>query len=185
MTGYELETERLQLRLLAIADLEAHHRQITANPYVMKTLPSSRPLTWERGQAVLTNFIDHWQHHGFGLWAMVEKQHGELIGHCGLQWLQNTSEVELAYAIAHDYWNKGLTTEAARASVRFGFETLQLQRIVSIALPTNLASQRVMQKAGLKYEKRAHYYNLEVAYYSLNREDYQPDDSFYRLRSAG
>jgi RimJ/RimL family protein N-acetyltransferase len=69
--------------------------------------------------------------------------------------------------------------------VRFGFETLQLQRIVSIALATNLASQRVMQKAGLKYEKQAHYYNLDVAYYSLNREDYQPDDSLYLLRAVG
>lgn len=185
MTGYEIETERLHLRLLTIADLEVHHRQITANPYVMKTLPSARPLTWERGQAVLTNFIEHWQRHHFGLWAVVAKQQGELIGHCGLQWLQNTPEVELAYAIAPAYWNQGLTTEAARASVRFGFETLQLQRIVAIALTHNLASQRVMQKAGLKYEKQAHFYNLEVAYYSLNREDYQPEDAFYCLRSVG
>ena len=101
-----------------------------------------------------------------------------------MQWLQNTPEVELAYAIAHNYWNQGLTTEAARASVRFGFEMLQLQRIVAIALTHNLASQRVMQKAGLKYEKQAYFYNLEVAYYSLNREDYQLDNSFYRLRSV-
>ena len=178
MTGYDIETKRLHLRPLAIADLEVHHRQITGNPYVMKTLPSARPLTWEQGQAVLTHFIDHWRHHGFGLWAMIEKQQGQLIGHCGLQWLQNTPEIELAYAIAPEYWNQGLTTEAARASVRFGFETLQLQRLVAIALTTNLASQRVMQKAGLKYEKQAHYYNLEVAYYSINREDYQPENSW-------
>lgn len=66
----------------------------------------------------------------------------------------------------------GLATEASRASLKYGFKEVGLERIVAIAKPENIASQRVMQKVGMKYEKNAHYYNSNVVYYALSRADY-------------
>lgn len=66
--------------------------------------------------------------------------------------------------------------------MRYGFEEVKLDRIVAITLPEHLASRRVMEKAGLKYERDAHFYNLDVVYYAVSREAWQPDDSLDILR---
>ena len=65
-----------------------------------------------------------------------------------------------------------LATEASLAILKFGFEQVGLDRIVAIARPENIASQRVMQKVCMKYEKNAYYYNSNVVYYALSRTDY-------------
>ena len=66
----------------------------------------------------------------------------------------------------------GLATEASLAILKYGFEQIGLKRIVAIARPENLASQRVMQKVGMKFEKNAHYYNSDVVYYAIYHTDY-------------
>jgi ribosomal-protein-alanine N-acetyltransferase len=115
--------------------------------------------------------IKHWKH-SFGMWAMIHKQSDKMIGRCGLCFLDNSPQVELGYALDKPYWNIGLATEASRASLEYGFKEVGLERIVGIAKPENIASQRVMQKVGMKYEKNAHYYNTDVVYYALSRADY-------------
>ena len=109
------------------------------------------------------------------MWAVVHKDSDKLIGRCGLGFLDNTPEVELGYVLDKFYWNMGLTTEAAIATLKYSFEKVKLNRIVAIAHPQNIASVRVIQKVGMKYEKNARFYNVDVVYYGLNREDWQPD----------
>jgi ribosomal-protein-alanine N-acetyltransferase len=72
--------------------------------------------------------------------------------------------------LAKSYWGRGLATEAAEAALRFGFEIAKLERIVAIAKHENIASRRVMEKLGMKYEKDAYYYNNDVVYYSITNE---------------
>ena len=84
--------------------------------------------------------------------------------------LEKTPEVEVAYLLAKDYWNQGLATEAARASIEYGLDELKLDRIVAIARPENVGSYRVMEKVGMKYEKDAHYYNVNVVYYAIEHD---------------
>ena len=84
----------------------------------MKTLPPGKPRSREQTKAALNPRIEHWENHSFGLWAVIYKQNGEFIGDCGLQYLENTPEVELAYAIAKAYWRQGLTTKAAKAALK-------------------------------------------------------------------
>jgi ribosomal-protein-alanine N-acetyltransferase len=167
-----LETERLRLRQFTLADIDDYHRQLFSDPDVTKSLPFGKPISREETEALLAWRLEHWKRHGFGLWAVIYKQKGELIGQCGLQYLENTPEVELAYAIAKPYWGKGLTTEAVKTTLKYGFETIGLERIVAITGHTNLASQRVMTKSGLKYEKDAHYYGHDVVYYAISREEF-------------
>jgi ribosomal-protein-alanine N-acetyltransferase len=85
-------------------------------------------------------------------------------------------EIELLYGIDRAEWGKGLTTEAARASLRFGFEEMKFERIMAVTNPLNIGSRRVMEKCGLKYEKDAVYFETPVVYYAINREDYRPDE---------
>src|ERR687884_170254 len=77
--------------------------------------------------------------------AVTLKDGGELLGYCGLKTLADTPDIELLYGIVEEHWGRGLVTEAARAALRFGFEEAGLDYIVAIALPENVASQRVME----------------------------------------
>ncbi|WP_316787572.1 GNAT family N-acetyltransferase [Thermoleptolyngbya oregonensis] len=88
--------------------------------------------------------------------------------------LDSTPEIEVGYVLDCPFWGRGLATEAARASLQFGFDTLGLERIVAIARPENHASQRVMQKLGMTYEKDAFYYNCAVVYWAIAREHFSP-----------
>ncbi|HZS08692.1 MAG TPA: GNAT family N-acetyltransferase [Blastocatellia bacterium] len=175
----EIETARLRLRGFTTDDLN-DLSAIRADPDVMRYIGGS-PDSFEQVQSALNNILLHWEQHGFGRWAVADREDGGLIGWCGLSYLEDTGEVEIGYGIAKPYWGKGLTSEAAAASVRYGFEELALGRIVAVALPDNTASRRVMGKLGMRYVKVAHHYNAEVVYYEISREEYQADNSFYLL----
>lgn len=115
------------------------------------------------------------------MWAVVHKIDNKTIGRCGLCFLDNTLEIELGYLLNPTYWSRGLATEAAKASLRYGFEELKFKEIVAVVQPENIASQRVMEKLGMKYEKDANYYQTNVVYYTIFRKEYYPDSSLYLL----
>jgi ribosomal-protein-alanine N-acetyltransferase len=142
---------------------------ITSDPEVMKHLGMGGARTKEKTMNTIDAILRHWDQHGFGIWALEHKANGKLIGWCGLQMLEKTPEVEVAYLLAQAYWNQGLATEAARAAIEYGFNALKRDRIVAIARPENVGSYRVMEKIGMKYEKDAHFYNVDVVYYAIER----------------
>jgi ribosomal-protein-alanine N-acetyltransferase len=125
----------------------------------------------DRGQALerLERHIDHQRRHGFSVWAVVEKESGEVVGHCGLQHLDEGPEIEVGWALLPSRWGRGYATEAARAALAYGFGELGLHEIVAVTRPDNLRSQRVMQKLGMTYEGRAVYYGVQQVKYSLSR----------------
>lgn len=181
----EIETDRLQLRQYTLDDLN-HLASILSNPEVMRYSPRGaipKEKVRQVTQEILEFFITHWEKYGFGVWAVIYKQTNQLIGHCGLNFLPNSPEVEVLYRLDQLYWHQGIATEATKASLRYGFEEVKLNSIVAITAPEHLASRRVMEKAGLKYEKDAHFYNLDVVYYALARKAWQPDVSLYILRT--
>jgi ribosomal-protein-alanine N-acetyltransferase len=176
----EIETERLLLRMFEPEDAEPFYRVIST-PGFGTYLPPDFVPTPEIARSAISRKLQHWDLRGFGQWAMSPKGTRQFLGYCGLRLLPDTEEIELLYGMDKSQWGKGLTTEAARASVRFGFEEARVDRIMAIANPDNDASRRVMEKAGLRYEKNAVYFGMECAYYALNREDYAPDSSAYVL----
>ena len=97
-------------------------------------------------------------------------------GFCGLVHLDDTSEIEVGYRFAKRFWGMGLATEAAKASLEYGFETLGIDRIVAVVHPDNLASQRVVDKLGLRYIRDAHFYNSNLRYYAITRAQYKLND---------
>ncbi|MBD2501563.1 GNAT family N-acetyltransferase [Anabaena azotica] len=175
----EIETTRLRLRYFNLQDFDDLFR-LYSDTEVMKYLsPRSR----EQTEASLLKHIQHWQEHNLGMWAVVDKQSGKMIGRCGLGFLDNTSEVELGYVLDKSYWNMGLGTEASIATLNYGFLTINLERIVAIANPANIASRRVIEKVGMKYQKLAHYYGQDVVYYAISQSEWQPDNTFYLIET--
>ncbi|MEB3218291.1 MAG: GNAT family N-acetyltransferase [Nostocales cyanobacterium 94392] len=173
----EIETARLRLRPYTLDDLD-RLAVILSNPEVMKYSPRGPIPKGKEKQVtreILEYFIKHWDKYGFGVWAAIEKASGKLIGHCGLNCLSNSPEIEVLYRLDQPYWNQGIATEATKASLQYGFESLKLYKIIAIASPKHIASRRVMEKAGLKYQKNADFYKLDVVYYSITKNEWQPD----------
>lgn len=86
--------------------------------------------------------------------------------------------------MAPAYWGQGLTTEAARAALWYGFDVLGFACVVADADPPNLASFRVIEKLGMRYANRGFRHNVEVITYTLARKDFQPPDVSYQVRDA-
>ena len=171
-----IETERLLLRPFTPADLDAL-ASLNADPDVMRYIADGKPQSRAQTEIRLNEVLDHWQQHGFGLFTAIEKTSGDFVGFCGLKYLNTSSEIEVGYRLAKRFWRRGLATEAARASLRYGFETLGLDRIVAVVQPENAASCRVIEKIGLRYEKDARFYDTDVKYFTITRDQYRPDDS--------
>jgi ribosomal-protein-alanine N-acetyltransferase len=177
---HEIETLRLRLRRFIPEDRDDLYR-LYRDPEVMKYLGKGS-LTPVETDAMLSALLAQYRY-GFGMWAVIDRASNELIGRCGLGFLDQTSEVELGYLLDRAYWGRGLATEGAQAALRYGFEVVKLERIVAVAKPENIASRRVMEKLGLKYEKEARYYNTDVVYYALSQEAYQLADFPYWVRT--
>jgi ribosomal-protein-alanine N-acetyltransferase len=105
--------------------------------------------------AYLEMNLKHWTQHGFGMWMVRDAETSAIIGRAILRHLdvEGVDEIEVGYGFMPDYWGRGLATEIAQACVRLGFKRLGLPSMVAITTMPNLASQRVMQKAGLAYER--------------------------------
>ncbi|MBE9192139.1 GNAT family N-acetyltransferase [Gloeocapsopsis crepidinum LEGE 06123] len=153
------------MRSLQCSDLDAL-AEIWADPEVTRFLPSQGvPISRENAEKLLQSFIKHWQERGYGVWAIVENNSSQMIGYCGLRYLDEIDEVEVLYGLAQAYWGRGIATQAAQALVSYGFNVAKLDKLIAMALPDNLASRRVIEKAGLQYEKQIHIFNLDVLYY--------------------
>lgn len=179
----EVETARLRLRPFRDEDFE-QFATFRSDAAIMKYIGTSGPQSRERTVLWLHNNVLRWQQHELGMWAVVEKSSGAFAGWCGLGMLDGTPEVEVGYGLAQEFWGQGIATEAARASLRYGFEERRLERIVAVAMPDNLASRRVMEKLGMRYERDARYYNADVVYYAITRAEFQPGSAPYTLRAA-
>jgi ribosomal-protein-alanine N-acetyltransferase len=187
-----LETERLLLRHFTPGDLD-DVAALYGDPEVMRYIGNGATKTREQVAAMMELFftdnrrswspetlarlpqlgraIERDAH--FSLWATIYKPDNRLIGRCGLlAWdLDGRKEVEVGYILARKYWGRGLASEAARASRDYGFGTLDFDRLVSIILPANVASQRVAQKNGMRFEKDVDVKGLAARLYVINRDD--------------
>lgn len=161
-----IETPRLLLRQFGLYDLD-NLAALLSDEDVMRYVGDGKPVSREESDKALRSIIRHWADHGFGRWAVIDKETDSFAGFGGLRSLMGTPEV--VYHFAKDYWGRGLATELAIASLKYGFEEHQFDRIVAIAKPENLASIRVMEKAGMQYDMRTKYYDIEVIQYQAFR----------------
>jgi [ribosomal protein S5]-alanine N-acetyltransferase len=105
-----------------------------------------------------------------GFWAFVDKATGELVGGALLKPLPDDSDVGVGYHLGKKWWGRGLATEIAAALVRYSFEKVGLKRIVGVTYPENVASRRVLEKAGLVHSGQSRYVDIPVEFYVMDRE---------------
>ena len=151
-----VETERLLLRPWRPAeDLDAL-AAVNADTAVMRWVTPNRPLRRDETADFLDRAVRHWDEHGFGLWAVVPRDEADAgcIGFAGLAIPSFLPEilpaVEVGWRLSPAWWGRGLATEAARASVGFGFERLGLRSVVAIVDAGNERSLRVAAKLGMR-----------------------------------
>lgn len=167
-----IETPRLFLRRLEERDAE-RLLEIYQEPGLLEYFSVGPPETLEDARAAIRRHMLRYEEWGFGLWATVLRETGELIGRCGLI-LQNLDwgqEIEVAYIISHEQWGKGLASEAARAIRDYGFEQLKQERLVCLVHVENERSKRVARAIGMSPERQTKYYGLDVDVFAMSRQN--------------
>jgi RimJ/RimL family protein N-acetyltransferase len=167
-----VETERLTLHEWRPADVDAYAR-ICSDPEVMRYLWPPRPATPAEAAYGVMQMREHWGEHGFGHWAVEERESGRFVGRTGIkhhpEWELDPTNTEVGWLYGPEVWGRGYATEAARAAMAFLREEIgRTGEIISIAHPDNLASRRVMEKVGLGYAGRRLWEGkgIEIVWYS-------------------
>jgi 3-dehydroquinate dehydratase / shikimate dehydrogenase len=145
-----IRTDRLILRQWRQQDLEPLVK-LNADPRVMEYFLAS--LTRDESMARFDHYAKHIRDHGWGLWAVSVPGVSDFIGWIGLWPIgfesHFTPAIEVGWRLLPEFWGQGYATEGSKASLRYGFETLKLAEIVSITVPENIRSRRVMEKIGM------------------------------------
>jgi ribosomal-protein-alanine N-acetyltransferase len=163
-----LETARLYLRKMSPADADAL-LAILGHPQTMIHFP--RPFDRELVGRWIERAERSYTEHGFGLYAVILRETGELIGDCGflVQEVDGRSEMELGYHLGHRWWGHAYAPESARACVAHAFGPLDRSRLISLIRPVNTQSRRVAEKVGLTIEKETIFKGLHHYVYSIAR----------------
>jgi len=149
---------------------------------VRKYLWDDEVISREQVASVVDESISLFEASNFGLWGVFPREEETLAGFCGYWFFHDPPQLQLLYGIAPRQWGGGLATEAARAMIRYGFEELLFDRIIASADAPNQASLRVMEKAGMRFDKRLLVNGLDTVYYTISREEFQPMDSHFKMR---
>jgi len=172
VTPKPIITDRLRLRPFQPDDLDALHAFFTQRE-VRRYLLDDELVSRQWVAEEISGSIASFKRYGYGQWAVFLDQAVPLIGFCGYRFFHQPVELQLLYGIEPGHWGRGLATEAARAMVRFGFEQLDFKSVVASTDAPNTASVRVMEKAGLSFEKRLVIDGLDTIYYSLSRPEFE------------
>jgi [ribosomal protein S5]-alanine N-acetyltransferase len=164
-----LETSRLILREFRPEDVDALSLTLS-DAETMRFYPA--PYDRAGVEEWIARNLRRYAESGHGLWAMLLKSSGELVGDCGLtvQPVDGTDEVEIGYHVRRDLWGQGLATEAARACRDFGFARLPVERLISLIRPENLQSRRVAEKNGMTVWKEVVRKKVPHLVYAIRRE---------------
>ena len=150
-----LKTERLILRPWREEDLEPF-AAMNGDPRVMEYFPSTK--SFEETREDYNRVREGFKKWGWGFWAVSVIQGPDFIGFVGIKQVNFeapfTPAVEIGWRLRFDDWGKGYAVEGALASLKFGFETVKLQEIVSFTPVQNTRSRRVMEKIGMRHDPK-------------------------------
>jgi RimJ/RimL family protein N-acetyltransferase len=165
-TSLQLETPRLLLRQFVEDDLDAL-ATMYADPETMRYMGDGR--TFDRGETwrAISGTLGHWLLRGYGMWALVEKETGSMIGRIGFINPEGWPGFELGWTIARSHWGRGYAPEAAAVALRYARETLRQERVISLIRPANAASIRVAEKIGQRHQGSLELFEREALIYAI------------------
>ena len=146
--------------------------RIYADPEVVRYISPGGPLSrdWCEEHSDRKRWL--WEEYGYGPWAAIDRRSGRWIGKIGLDLLEDwpgQHKWEVGWELDPVFWGQGLATEGGKAGVQFGFEEAKLERIISVTLPENMASRRVMEKCGLTAQGLIRYRRFDCVWYAIDR----------------
>jgi RimJ/RimL family protein N-acetyltransferase len=155
-----LETARLVIRTFELHDAQPW-LALLSDPDVRRFIPPGPLPTLDTFQRALERRHTMERERGYAMWAVETKATGAFAGQCGLQAIERAgAEVELAYVFHKPLWNQGYATEAATAVLAYGLGPVGLDRVIAVVMPENVASCRVVEKAGMRYAGIAMNYDI-------------------------
>ena len=170
-----LETDRLALREMTDGDFPALCRMLQDGEVMYAyehAFSDQEAWDWLRRQQ------ERYRTDGFGLWAVVEKNSGEMVGQCGITWQKlgdGTRVPEVGYLLEKAAWHRGYAAEAARACRDYAMDRLGFGEVYSIIRDNNLASQKVARRNGMRERGSfmKHYYGMDMPHivFSVRREE--------------
>jgi ribosomal-protein-alanine N-acetyltransferase len=167
-----LETPRLILRPFIAEDLD-RLAELMANKDFMRF--SMGALTREQTRERFLDNVIGWDREGLpSQFAMIIRSSGALVGYCGFfhHEVDGKMEIEIGYRLDSNFWNRGLTTEAARAVRDHGFRDLKVEYVISLIQPENLPSRRVAEKNGMTLERETTFRGFRTFVFSITRQDW-------------
>ncbi|MBD1364089.1 GNAT family N-acetyltransferase [Mucilaginibacter sp. ZT4R22] len=167
------ETDRLILREILPTDAQGMF-ELDSDPDVHRYLGNKPIETLEEAQQGIAFIRQQYLDYGIGRWAVIEKATSEFTGWAGLKFMtetrnRHTNFYDVGYRFIKRYWGKGYATEAAIASVNYGFDVLKLDELFGMADVDNIGSNKALQKAGLKYVEDFEHAGIRHSWYHLNR----------------
>lgn len=164
------ETERLILREMVVADA-VDMFEMDSDPEVYKYTGDFIPKSVEDTKERISNYPDY-EKYGYGRWATELKETGEIIGWCGLKYIEEIDEVDIGYRWKPKYWGNGYATEASKVCLEYGFKQLGLEQIIGQLYPENKASIRVLEKIGMTFWKEMSDEKESWWVYRITKEEY-------------
>ncbi len=165
-------TDRLILRAMTTDDAGAFYR-LNSHPDVMRHTGEPPMRSVAAAREAIEQYPD-WDDPGYGRWACVLRSEGENaapIGFCGLKLLRELGEVDIGYRLLPAYWGQGFATEAAHASLEYGFRVLGLPEIIALVLPGNAGSIRVLHKLGMTRREDVVYFGESVQRWTVTEAE--------------
>jgi ribosomal-protein-alanine N-acetyltransferase len=164
-----MQTRSLALRAVRPDDVRDFYR-LDRNPQVMRYIADGAIGTRDSVAAAMARTMRYYRiYPGLGRRSAEERAGGRFIGWFSLNYVPKTVEVEVGYRLLPEAWGRGYASEGAAALVRYGFDELGLFRIIGLTHPDNAASQRVLQKAGLRDAGWGHYYDRDLRLFVAER----------------
>jgi GMP synthase-like glutamine amidotransferase/RimJ/RimL family protein N-acetyltransferase len=169
--GPRLATERLALRPLVGADLDALHALFT-DPQVRRFLWDDRVIERSVAAEVIEASAARFAEAGVGAWVIEPRGGGELLGFAALRRIDGAGEIELLYGLAPAHWGKGYAVEASRAVLAHGFDGVGLERIAGRVDSPNRASVRVLERLGMRFEGESAVAGRPTLHYAITRAEF-------------
>ena len=166
-----IQTKRLVLRTFEAGDLDTAYILFN-DAEVQKYLSKRNKRNRQQLEVLLEKSLNYWQTRGFGMFCVAEKLSGDMIGYCGFQYFDKTTDIEIVFGYLKEFWGQGFATEAARACLKFGFEKLEFERVLAATVPENTASRFVLEKLHMKCEENSVHYDMNLLSFSISREDF-------------
>jgi ribosomal-protein-alanine N-acetyltransferase len=162
----EFSTERILMRKFMKEDINEFY-EIVKMHEVGEWLGLGKGMSFEETEEYINRILEHWNLHNFGVWALINKSNKEIMGHCGLRYIDDTEDIEIIYLLNPKYWGKGIATEAGNGAVTYAFNTLKINKLLARIKPSNSRSKNVINKLGFRFIGNRKYKERTLSYYDL------------------